>query len=87
MVFTLTGPEFFPSAASWEFNSRSIHVLFPGQAAQDGFSAYVLNRPRWGDYSAAAVGPNGRIWLATEMIPGGARKRSANWGTFISNDP
>jgi len=75
MVFTLTGPEFFPSAASWEFNSRSIHVLFPGQAAQDGFSAYVLNRPRWGDYSAAAVGPNGRIWLATEMIPGGARLR------------
>ncbi|MBV9726367.1 MAG: hypothetical protein JO299_14495 [Gammaproteobacteria bacterium] len=91
MVFTLTGPEFFPSAASWKFGTHSsIHMLFPGQAAQDGFSAYVAppaGRPRWGDYSAAAVGHNGSIWLATEMIPGGVRKRSANWGTFISRTP
>jgi hypothetical protein len=88
MVFTLTGPEFFPSAASWRFGSHSsIHMLFEGPAAQDGASAYRFNRPRWGDYSAAAVGPNGSIWLATEMIPGGVRKVSANWGTFISRSP
>jgi hypothetical protein len=88
MVFTLTGPEFFPSAAFWRFGTHSsIHVLFDGRAAQDGASAYRFNRPRWGDYSAAAVGPNGSIWLATEMIPGGVRKPSANWGTFISRSP
>jgi hypothetical protein len=88
MVFTLTGPEFFPSAASWRFGTHSpIHMLFEGRAAQDGASAYRVNRPRWGDYSAAAVGPNGSIWLATEMIPGGVRKPSANWGTFISRSP
>jgi hypothetical protein len=88
MVFTLSGPEFFPSAASWKFGTHSsIHMLFEGQAAQDGFAAYLFNRPRWGDYSAAAVGPNGSIWLATEMIPGGVRKVSANWGTFISRSP
>ena len=83
VVFTLTGPQFFPSAAFWKFGSHSIHVLADGQAAEDGFSAYIVNRPRWGDYSAAAVGPSGDIWMATEMIPGGRRKRSANWGTFI----
>jgi hypothetical protein len=87
MVFTVTGPEFWPSAASWRLGTHSIHMLFPGQAAQDGFSAYLFNRPRWGDYSAAAVGANGNIWFATEMIPGGVRKRSANWGTFISRSP
>jgi hypothetical protein len=88
MVFTLSGPEFFPSAASWKFGTQSsIHMLFEGRAAQDGASAYRVNRPRWGDYSAAAVGPNGSIWLATEMIPGGVRKISANWGTFISRSP
>ena len=86
--FTLSGPDFFPSAASWKFGTHSsIHMLFKGRAAQDGFSAYLFNRPRWGDYSAAAVGPNGSIWLATEMIPGGVRKKSANWGTFISRSP
>lgn len=85
MVFTLTGPEFFPSAASWKFGTHtSIHVLFEGKEAQDGFAAYFFNRPRWGDYSAAAVGPDGTIWLATEMIPGGFRKNAANWGTFVS---
>jgi hypothetical protein len=85
MVFTLTGEDFFPSAASWKFGTHaSIHMLFEGKAAQDGASAYQINRPRWGDYSAAAVGPDGAIWLATEMIPGGLRKRSANWGTFVA---
>jgi hypothetical protein len=85
IVFTLTGPTYFPSAAFWNFRSpSSIHMLFPGNAAQDGFSAYDVNRPRWGDYSAAAVGSDNRIWMATEMIPGGFRKSSANWGTFVA---
>ena len=83
MVFTLTGPQFFPSAAFWKFGTRTIHMMAEGKAPQDGFSAYLFARPRWGDYSAAAVGQDGTIWMATEMIPGGLRKRSANWGTFI----
>lgn len=83
VVFTLTGPQFFPSAAFWKFGAHSLHMLAEGAAPQDGFSAYDVGRPRWGDYSAAAVGPNGDIWMATEMIPNGARKSPANWGTFI----
>ena len=86
MVFTLAGPQFFPSAAFWKFGARSIHMMEDGEAPQDGFSAYFANRPRWGDYSAAAVGPDGSIWMATEMIPGGVRKRFANWGTFIGRN-
>jgi hypothetical protein len=84
IVFTLTGPQFFPSAAFWKFGTNAIYMLAEGQAAQDGFSAYIVGRPRWGDYSAAVVGPTGDIWMATEMIPGGPRKKSANWGTFIA---
>ena len=88
VVFTITGPDFFPSAASWTFGSRTaIHMLFEGKAPQDGFSAYYFNRPRWGDYSAAAVGPDDTIWLATEMIPGGPRTSFANWGTFVGREP
>jgi hypothetical protein len=88
MVFTLTGPEFFPSAAAWKLGTHSpIHMLFEGKEPQDGFSAYGFNRPRWGDYSAAAVSSDGTIWLATEMIPGGVRNAPANWGTFISRSP
>jgi hypothetical protein len=84
MVFTLTGEDFFPSAAYWSFGSNSIHELAAGVAPEDGFAAYSFNRPRWGDYSAAAVSLDGTIWLATEMIPGGPRKSAANWGTFIT---
>lgn len=58
-------------------------MLAEGAAPQDGFAAYFDGRPRWGDYSAAAVGPNGDIWMATEMIPGGPRTKYGNWGTFI----
>ena len=84
MVFTLTGENFFPSAAYWSFGGESIHILSRGVLPQDGFAAYYFNRPRWGDYSAAAVSLDGTIWMATEMIPGGPRKILANWGTFIA---
>ena len=84
MVFTLTGEDFFPSAAYWAFGGESIHVTGRGELPEDGFSAYYFNRPRWGDYSAAAVSFDGTIWMATEMIPGGPRKTIANWGTFIT---
>jgi hypothetical protein len=84
MVFTLTGEDFFPSAAYWSLGGESIHILLKGVLPQDGFSAYFFNRPRWGDYSSAVVSLDGTIWMATEMIPSGPRKTAANWGTFIA---
>ena len=83
MVFSLAGPDNHPSAALWNFGRGSIHVFGEGTDPQDGFSAYFFGRPRWGDYSAAAIGSDGAIWMATEMIPGGARKVFANWGTSV----
>lgn len=84
MVFGLISQGLFPSAAYWSFGGRQIHILAAGAEPEDGFSAYQFNRPRWGDYSAAAAASDGSIWLATEMIPGGARRNAANWGTFVA---
>jgi hypothetical protein len=82
LVFTLTGPTYFPSAAVWTFGASSIHRVFAAASAEDGFAAYYFNSPRWGDYSSAAVAADGSLWLATETIPG-VRDTSANWGTFV----
>lgn len=41
---------------------------------------------RWGDYSAGAVA-NGRIFMATEMIPQGFRDNLGNFGAFIWSAP
>ena len=44
-----------------------------------------FNSPRWGDYSAAALDPNGEdIWQATEYIPPPANQSPLdNWGTGV----
>jgi hypothetical protein len=87
MVFTLVGPDFFPSAATINLtdDNPGITVVAAGAAPEDGFSGYPPrgNTARWGDYSAAAVSPDGTIWLATEYIPDLPRTSQANWGTFI----
>ena len=54
----------------------------------DGFSGYsnfggMQRTASWGDYSAAVAAPDGRIWFATEYIPGLPRTLLANRGTFI----
>lgn len=54
-----------------------------GAAPEDGFTCYAafvgpnFGGCRWGDYSAGAVA-NGRVFMATEMIPQGFR---ATWAT------
>ena len=91
MVFTLVGPDYFPSAAFTrlsEGGTSSVRIAGAGVEPDDGFTGYagvvgVSGPARWGDYSAAAAdGEN--IWLATEYIPGGTRTTLANWGTFIT---
>jgi hypothetical protein len=90
MTFSLIGPSFYPSAAYVRLDeattNKTIHVIGVGAGPVDGFTALPdfdkINR--WGDYSAALVTPNGRIWVATEYIPGTPRTLNANWGTFIA---
>ncbi|MGE5292448.1 MAG: hypothetical protein ACM3ML_35720 [Micromonosporaceae bacterium] len=93
MAFTLSGPDFFPSAAYVRFNLGrpvgAIHVSGAGVLPEDGFSGYASEGSptpgvaRWGDYSAA-VAADGVIWMGNEYIPGTPRTVLANWGTFVT---
>ena len=88
MVFTISGPNHFPSAAIKRLrDDSSIEIVGAGTGPADGFSGYVFftggNVERWGDYSAATTAPDGSIWMATEYIGPRPRTVNANWGTFI----
>lgn len=99
MVFTLTGSDYYPSAAYVSFGSSgptgNVTVAGAGSGPEDGFTCYAYyvganyGGCRWGDYSGAiAVGST--VWMATEYIPpnSGATARDfyTNWGTFIFHE-
>ncbi len=93
MVFTLTGEDFFPSAAYTTIDAvrgtGDIHIAGAGALPDDGFTGYHFfgspdRTARWGDYSAAVADSTGRVWIATEYIPDLPRSLLANWGTFIA---
>jgi len=77
MALTLTGRDWYPSAAYVTLAGGSVtgpvHVAARGKGPQDGFSEYAYFyapdpvRPRWGDY-AAAVTDGTSVWLASEYI-------------------
>ena len=74
MVFTVVGPDYYPSAAYYDLTGGdgNIHIAGVGQGPEDGFTGYRAfgggGSSRWGDYSAASAGPDGSIWMATEYI-------------------
>ncbi len=90
MAFTLTGADYYPSAAYLKLSEdrTPVHLIGVGAGPEDGFTGYNADgsqgTARWGDYSAA-VASGGSIWFATEYIPGGPRTLFANWGTFIGS--
>jgi hypothetical protein len=96
MAFTLSGPDYYPSAAYVRFDFGRpvgpIHVSGPGALPEDGFTGYAAEGSptpgvaRWGDYSAAVFG-DGAIWMGNEFIPNTPRTPLANWGTFLSRLP
>ncbi len=73
VAFTLTGPDFFPSAAYASLDAVAgageVQMAAAGVGAWDGFTAYPGGggRSRWGDYGAAATDGN-NIWIASEYI-------------------
>jgi len=86
MVFTISGPTLFPSAAFARMSKgeRSFgHITM----AAPGSGPYAPTSTRWGDYSWAVADPNGKsIWLATEYIPPLDRQTVdglQNWGTRV----
>ncbi len=86
MVFTLSGPTYFASAA-YALLSGEGHSFGPITIAALGSGPYDPQATRWGDYSYATVDPNGEgIWLATEYIPALSRQTVdglRNWGTRV----
>ncbi|HVJ08123.1 MAG TPA: hypothetical protein VM554_07050 [Acidisarcina sp.] len=73
MAFTLTGPDFYPSAGYASVDAiagaGTVQLAAAGVGPSDGFTGYpqYSNRPRWGDYGAAVATGND-IWLASEYI-------------------
>ena len=80
----------------------SVHMIREGQSTQDGFTEYPPiggNRPRWGDYGAAAV-DGGTVYVAGQYIEQppctltdfinsgfscfGYRTTLANWSTRVT---
>ncbi len=82
IVFTLTSGSINPSAAyafaSSGTNFGGVHIAARGaMPSTDGSS-------RWGDYSAAALDPNGKdLWMATEYVPSGFTDPIINYGTRV----
>lgn len=76
MTFTVSGPDYFPSAAyasvSATTGAGDVHISGAGVGPADGFTGYRAEggngTERWGDYSAAVAGQDGSIWMATEYI-------------------
>ena len=96
IVVTLVGPSYYPSSAMVPFSAfaagGTLQVVAQGALPDDGFSAYESLTSfigRWGDYAAAVLGGDGRIWLATEYIPNIVNNQYptsgayANWGTSV----
>jgi hypothetical protein len=94
IVFSLIGPDYYPSAAYVGFNKQfgaqgPVYVVGAGVAPDIGFSGASGGRQRWGDYSAA-VDEAGNIWAAAEYIPVvsfPAPAQLANWGTYVFKMP
>jgi hypothetical protein len=86
MVFTISGPSLFPSAAFARISDGQ-RAFGPIGIAAPGSGPYSVSSTRWGDYSWAVVDPNGNsIWLATEYIPPLPRQTAdglQNWGTRV----
>ena len=93
IVFTLAGPDYFPSAAFVPIdklgNVNTAQVAALGVLPEDGFTGYpdigfpLIGVARWGDYSSAVTASDGSIWMVTEYIPDAPRTEFANWGTRV----
>ncbi|MCZ3387647.1 MAG: hypothetical protein LH645_00650 [Actinomycetia bacterium] len=101
---TLTGPNNFPSAAVARFTPGHapsvVQITGQGVGPNDGFTGTGEGGydPRWGDYPAATVTPDGTMWFANEYVAsrctvaefnvdttcGYNRSFYANWSTHIT---
>ena len=90
IVFTLVGPNDYPSAAFAPVNNTTVGAVLiarPGNEPEDGFTGYPefggSGVARWGDYSGAAIDTDGVAYMATDYTPDIARTMLANWCTYV----
>jgi hypothetical protein len=104
--FSRVGEDLFPSVGYASIDDVAgvgeVHMIAEGKSTQDGFTEYPPiggNRPRWGDYGAAAVDGNA-VFLAGQYIEQppctlaeyittgltcfGYRSSLANWSTRVT---
>ena len=94
MVFTLAGPDFYPSTAFVRLSpggavTTPVTVSAAGTAPADGFTGYPAfdgnGVERWGDYSAAVSDAAGRSgWRRSTSGHLRLPRVIANWGTAVS---
>jgi hypothetical protein len=86
MVFTLTGPNRFASAAYTTLQDDGSGFGRPIVAA-DGSGPYNATPQRWGDYSWAVLDPStDSVWMATEYMPSKSSQTTNGrrpWGTRV----
>ena len=87
LVFSVTSLSLNPSAAYMFSPSSPTNFGSIITITAQGANPYIevsSNVARWGDYSAAALGQDGNIWLGTEYVPvQTATTFYWNWGTEI----
>ena len=92
VVFTVAGPDYYPSVGFVPITTSStgtaVQIVAAGAGPEDGFTGYPdgggLGIARWGDLSDAVVAPDGSLWITSEYIPSAPRTELANWGTYIA---
>jgi len=94
MVFTVIGPNTYPSIGEMPFSlakgaTGPIRLVARGSVPEDGISCYPVDLAdpgyrgcRWGDYTAAVATRN-EIRIAGEFTPRTSRSTFLNFGTFI----
>jgi hypothetical protein len=91
IAFTLSGPDYYPSAAYLPIDvfttGQAIQVAGLGAFPDDGFTCYpggfLPGTGRWGDYATAVADNDGTVWMVAEYIPNANRSTYVNWGTFV----
>ena len=90
VVFTLTSPTRFPSAAYATLKASGSN-FGPAVVAASGAGPYDPKATRWGDYSFAVPDDTSHsAWLATEYIPPKSSQTTTgerNWGTRVFRVP
>ena len=87
--FSLSGPDYFPSAAYVRAGTDEVFLANAGTAPEDGFTGYAAyggnGAARWGDYSAAVADADGSVWFSAEQAIFTPRSTLANWATYVGH--